>query len=149
VISSSAQISVAVRNELDQDATVRVELRPQKGCLETARSPLVPVAANDETSVVLTLRATANCDVTVEVSLLSETNRVLATPVQFDARVAPTIESVGAIVVGVLLALGLAFGIWRTVRRGQTTRRGAKVLANGAAAPTEPDPEPIDRQDPA
>jgi hypothetical protein len=144
VISSSAQISVAVVNELDQDATVRVELRPQKGCLETARSSLVPVAANDETSVVLTLRATANCDVTVEVSLLSESNRVLATPVTFDARVAPTIENVGLVVVSVLLGLGLAFGIWRTVRRGQTARRGAKV-ANGAGADTSPD----DRQDPA
>jgi hypothetical protein len=144
VISSSAQISVAVVNELDQDATVRVELRPQKGCLETARSDLVPVAANDETSVVLTLRATANCDVTVEVSLLSESNRVLATPVTFDARVAPTIENVGLVVVSVLLGLGLAFGIWRTVRRGQTARRGAKVAA-GATTDTSPD----DRQDPA
>jgi hypothetical protein len=94
--------------------------------------------------VVLTLRATANCDVTVEVSLLSESNRVLATPVTFDARVAPTIENVGLVVVSVLLGLGLAFGIWRTVRRGQTARRGAKV-ANGAGADTSPD----DRQDPA
>ncbi|HEY0186706.1 MAG TPA: DUF6049 family protein [Cellulomonas sp.] len=164
VISSSAQISVAVKNDLDQDATVRVELRPQKGCLETARSPLVTVAANRETTVTLTLEATANCDVDVEVSLLSEDNRVLAGTVEFSARVAPTIESVGAILVGVLLALGLTFGIWRTIRRGQTTRRGAKVLppdgdepapGTGAAAaddqqrptdPDDPDPPP-ERQD--
>ncbi|MEV7974147.1 DUF6049 family protein [Cellulomonas sp. NPDC089187] len=137
VISSSAQITVNVRNELPQDATVRVELRPQKGCLETTRSALVPVRAESETPVVLTLRATANCDVTVDVSLIAENGRELAMPQQFDARVAPTVESVGTIVVGVLLAAALAFGIWRTVRRGQSKRRGARVLAEGPAETTE------------
>ncbi|HEY0215115.1 MAG TPA: DUF6049 family protein [Cellulomonas sp.] len=135
VISSSAQINVTVRNALDQDATVRVELRPRKGCLETARSPMVTVAADEDTPVSLTLHATANCDVTVEVSLVSENGRVLAQTVEFSARVAPTIESVGAIAFGVLLALALAFGIWRTVRRGQTARRGAKVLAGTSGTP--------------
>jgi hypothetical protein len=149
VISSSAQISVAVRNELDQDARVRVELRPQKGCLDTARSGLTTVAAGSDTTVLLTLRASANCDVTVDVSLVSEQGRVLADEVQFSARVAPTIESVGAVVVGVLLALTLAFGIWRTVRRGQTSRRGAKV-APDAVEPGSPAPptEPTGRLDP-
>jgi len=133
VISSSAQISVAVRNDLDQAARVRVELRPQKACLDTARSPVTEVAPNADTTVTMTLRASANCDVTVDVSLVSETGRQLTTPQQFSARVAPTIESVGGIVVGVLLALALAFGIWRTVRRGQTSRRGARVVRDAAA----------------
>lgn len=132
VISSSAQISVAVSNELDQAARVRVELRPQKGCLDTTRSPVTEVAPHADTTVQLTLRASANCDVTVEVNLVSETGRQLATPQEFSARVAPTIESVGGIVVGVLLALALAFGIWRTVRRGQTARRGARVVTDGS-----------------
>lgn len=161
VVSSSAQITVAVRNQLDQPADVRVELRPRKGCLDTARSGLTTVAAQAETSVTLTLRATANCDVVVDVSLVSQSGRELATPVAFSARVAPTIESVGAVVVGVLLALALAFGIWRTVRRGQTARRGARVLAdNGTTgddgdAPHDDTPEPAaggsgpGRQDPS
>jgi hypothetical protein len=155
VISSSAQISVAVSNELDQPARVRVELRPQKACLDTARSPVTEVAPNADTTVTLTLRASANCDVTVDVSLLSETGRQLATPQQFSARVAPTIESVGGIVVGVLLALALAFGIWRTVRRGQTARRGARVVrdapaASGAAPPPDgPAPAPAPQHTPA
>ena len=148
VISSSAQISVAVRNDLDQAARVRVELRPQKACLDTARSPVTEVAPNADTTVTMTLRASANCDVTVDVSLVSETGRQLATPQQFSARVAPTIESVGGIVVGVLLALALTFGIWRTVRRGQTARRGARVVRDASTAgdapapPGDPAPEP-------
>jgi hypothetical protein len=153
VISSSAPITVAVRNDLDQAAEVRVELRPHKGCLDTARSDLTTVAPNAETSVTLTLRATANCDVEVDVSLVSATGRELATPATFSARVAPTIESVGTIVIGVLLALALAFGIWRTVRRGQTARRGARVVPDPPpdhpppdATPTSPSPG---RQDPS
>jgi hypothetical protein len=139
VISSSANISVAVRNELDQAARVRVELRPQKGCLDTTRSELTEVAPNGETTVDLTLRATANCDVSVDVSLVSASGRELATPVTFEARVAPTIESVGAVVVGVLLALVLGFGIWRTVRRGQTAKRGARVVPADADVPDSPE----------
>lgn len=139
VISSSAQISVAVRNDLDQAARVRVELRPQKACLDTTRSPVTEVGPHVDTTVTLTLRASANCDVTVDVSLVSETGRELATPQQFSARVAPTIESVGGVVVGVLLALALAFGIWRTVRRGQTARRGARVVPDAATATGDAD----------
>ncbi|WP_282947784.1 DUF6049 family protein [Cellulomonas endometrii] len=150
VISSSAQISVAVQNELDQSARVRVELRPHKGCLDTTRSELTDVPPKSEKAVSLTLRATANCDVEVDVSLVSESGRELATPVTFSARVAPTIESVGSIVVGVLLALALAFGIWRTVRRGQTARRGARVAPDAeqppAGAPDAGGPPPA-RQD--
>ncbi|WP_454050534.1 DUF6049 family protein [Cellulomonas sp. Marseille-Q8402] len=146
VISSSAPVRVAVRNELDQAANVRVELRPQKGCLDTTRSELTSVDPDAETTVELTLRATANCDVTVDVSLVSASGREVATPVTFSARVAPTIESVGAIVVGVLLALALGFGIWRTIRRGQTAKRGARVAADAAAAGTTATPPP-GRQD--
>jgi hypothetical protein len=162
VVSSSAQITVAVRNTLDQPADVRVELRPRKGCLDTARSDMTTVAAEAETSVTLTLHATANCDVVVDVSLVSQSGRELVTPVAFSARVAPTIESVGGVVVGVLLALVLTFGIWRTVRRGQTARRGARVLAegengagpDGPGTPADDAPEPTDgspsgRQDPS
>lgn len=151
VISSSAQITVAVRNELDQAARVRVELRPHKGCLDTARSELTTVPPEQETSVVLTLRASANCDVEVDVSLVSAGGRELATPVQFSARVAPTIESVGSWVVGVLLALALAFGIWRTVRRGQTARRGARVVQDPGPGPASGPDDVPDRpeQDPS
>lgn len=131
VISSSTQIRLAVRNDLDQDATVRVQMRPNKACVAANRSELVTALAGHETPVTLQVEASANCDVTVDVELVSADGRVVATPVKFSARVAPTIESVGTIVVGVLLALALAFGLWRTIRRGQTARRGARVQKDG------------------
>lgn len=138
VISRTSQIRVVVRNDLDQDAMVRVEVRPQKGCLQTTRSGVVPVAARQQTAVPLSLRATANCDVDVTVSLVAENGRELASPVRFRARVAPTVESVGTVVLAVLLAVALVLGIWRTVRRGQTSRRGARVAAEAEAEGTDP-----------
>ena len=42
---------------------------------------------------------------------------------------APTVENVGTGVVGALLALGLVLGIVRTVRRGQSARRGSRRAA--------------------
>jgi hypothetical protein len=51
--------------------------------------------------------------------------------------VAPTITSVGTIVVGVLLAVGLVLGIVRTIRRGQSGRRGSRV------DPDKPAPLPV------
>ncbi len=128
VISSSTQIRLAVRNDLDQDAAVRVEMRPNKACVAADRSDLVTALAGHETPVTLQVEASANCDVKIDVELVSADGRVVATPVQISVRVAPTIESVGTIVVGALLAVALAFGLWRTIRRGQTARRGARVL---------------------
>ena len=46
----------------------------------------------------------------------------------FVVRASPTVESVGTAVVGVLLAVGLVLGVVRTVRRGQSARRGARLV---------------------
>ena len=58
--------------------------------------------------------------------------------VRFTAQVAPTIESIGTIVVGVLLAIGLVLGIVRTVRRGQSARRGARTEAEAGTSTSLP-----------
>lgn len=129
VAASSSQIRMVVRNTLDQDATVRVEMRPKQSCLRAVDSPTATVPASSESTVVVDVRATSSCDVTVEVLLLAEDGTVVAAPASFSARVTPTIEDVGMTVVGVLLALGLVAGIVRTVRRGQTAHRGARVAA--------------------
>ena len=62
----------------------------------------------------------------------------MSPPVQFTAQVAPTIESIGTIVVGVLLAIGLVLGIVRTIRRGQSARRGARTEAEAGTSTSLP-----------
>ncbi|MFI2754992.1 DUF6049 family protein [Cellulomonas sp. P22] len=154
VAASSSQIRMVVRNTLDQDATVRVEMRPRQSCLRAVDSPTVTVPADSESTVVVDVRATSSCDVTVEVLLLAQDGTVVAAPASFSARVTPTIEDVGMTVVGILLTIGLVAGIVRTVRRGQTAHRGARVAAQvraeeeaareaeAASGPPPQDPQP-------
>ena len=89
--------------------------------------------------VTVDVQANANCDVAVDVYLLAPDGTIVASPAQFSARLAPTIENVGTLAVGALLALGLVVGVVRTVRRGQTANRGARVPALPAAAQPEED----------
>jgi hypothetical protein len=140
VIASTTQIRLTVHNALPQAATVRVDLRPRKACLTVTDGPTpATVAAESDAIVSVDVQANANCDVDVDVYLLALDGTVVASPAKFSARLAPTIENVGTLAVGALLALGLVVGIIRTVRRGQTANRGALVSALGAAAPAEED----------
>lgn len=139
-ISSATQIRLTVHNALPQAATVRVDLRPRKACLTVTDGPTpATVAAESDAIVSVDVQANANCDVDVDVYLLASDGTVVASPVMFSARLAPTIENVGTLVVGALLGLGLVIGIVRTVRRGQTANRGARVSAQAAAVPPEED----------
>jgi hypothetical protein len=135
LVSASAPVRFVVRNDLAVPATVAVQVTPRKACLRPARSDLVTAAPGEETAVVVNLVAAANCDVTVDATLVGGDGVDVGGAVRFDARVAPTIEDVGTVVVGVLLAIGLLLGIVRTVRRGQSARRGARRTAEEDAPP--------------
>ncbi|WP_258725090.1 DUF6049 family protein [Cellulomonas sp. NS3] len=129
IISSTSQIRLALRSTLDQPATVRVEMRPRKACLEVGDAPTATVQPGAEQTVVVEVSANANCDVLVDVFALAPDGTSVATAGRFNAHVSPTIENVGTAVVGALLALALLLGIVKTVRRGQTARRGARLAA--------------------
>ena len=152
VISASAPVRFVVHNDLTIPATVQVAVEPHKACLRPARSEAVTAAPGVDTQVVVTLDAVANCDVAVDATLVGTDGRTVAQDVRFSARVAPTIEGVGTVVVGVLLAIGFVLGVVRTVRRGRSARRGAReapedagplpVLGGGVAASDEPTAPP-------
>ncbi|MDM8085192.1 DUF6049 family protein [Cellulomonas cellasea] len=133
VAASSSQIRLVVRNALDQPATVRVEMLSRQSCLKATASPVTTVAAASEEVVTVDVRATSACDVMVDVVLRAEDGTLVSTPVAFSARVTPSIEDVGLSIVGALLAAGLVAGIVRTVRRGQTAHRGARLAAQAQA----------------
>jgi len=124
IISATAPVRFVVHNMLDVPATVAVSVEPHKACLRPARSGEVVAQPGADTSVVVNLVAIANCDVTVGATLVGHDGTTVSQPIAFSARVAPTIENVGTRVVGALLAIGLILGIVRTVRRGQSGRRG-------------------------
>lgn len=135
VIATTSALSVVVQNALDVPATVLLDVSPRTACLEVGEIPEVQLDAGSETSVRVPLSARANCSVAVTAQLTAPDGMPVSPTVRFTAQVAPTIESIGTIVVAVLLAIGLVLGIIRTVRRGQSARRGARTEAE-ADAPT-------------
>ena len=98
----------------------------------------VVVEAQSETNVRVPLHARANCTVDVSAQLTATDGLAASPSVRFTAQVAPTIESIGTIVVGILLAIGLVLGIVRTVRRGQSARRGARTEAEAGTSTSLP-----------
>ncbi|WP_426593852.1 DUF6049 family protein [Cellulomonas sp. McL0617] len=136
-VSSSNEVRMTVTNALDVPATVLLTVQPRKACLEAKAVPPVLVEAKTSTVVTVTLHAFANCEVVVDSRLTAHDGTPVSAPMTFTARVAPTIESVGTKVVGVLLAIGLVLGIVRTIRRGQSGRRGTRVDAE------KPPPLPV------
>ncbi len=135
VISSAAPVRFVVHNALKVPATVSVAVAPHKACLQPARSGTVTAEPGTDTSVVVNLTAIANCDVQVDARLVGQDGTTVSSSVGFSARVAPTIENVGTVVIGALLALGLVLGIVRTVRRGQSARRGDRHVPDATPAP--------------
>lgn len=131
-VSADNTVRFSVRNELPADAHVRVHTTPRKACLRTEPSDTVVVRAGGEEVVTVAMHAIANCEVVVEAVLTGGDGVPLAEPVTFEVRATPTIESVGTAVVGVLLAVGLVLGVVRTVRRGQSARRGARRVDDEA-----------------
>jgi len=149
VAASSSQIRLVVRNTMEQPATVRVEMLSRQSCLTATGSPVTTVGAASEETVIVDVRATSACDVLVDVVLRAEDGTLVSTPVAFSARVTPSIEDVGLSIVGALLAVGLVAGIVRTVRRGQTAHRGARLAAQAeadaaAAAEVVAQPAPLE-----
>ncbi|MBU4215653.1 MAG: hypothetical protein KJ792_13470 [Actinobacteria bacterium] len=134
VISASSDVRFTIRNQLPTAATVRVQVTAAKACLTAETSDPVTVAAGTETSVPVHFVARANCQVAVTAELVAQDGTSLSlAPVVFEANLSPTIENVGTAVVGAVLALGLALGIGRTVRRGQSARRGARQVPADAS----------------
>lgn len=146
LITKKGDVRFNVRNDLPVAATVRVRLEPTKPCLSgdsrstlsddsaeasTIRSSVVTAPPNSDTPVAVTLYAQANCQVTVLAELVGTDGAVVTTePVEFETTVRAQLEVLGTTVVGVLLGIGLLLGVVRTVRRGQSARRGDRTTAD-------------------
>ncbi|MFE6234090.1 DUF6049 family protein [Cellulosimicrobium sp. NPDC057862] len=152
-VAEQEDLPVRVRSTLEQDATVEVVLRPDDPRLRAPerRTVTIPAATRDadgdlvptEASVGVPVEGFGSGNVTVEVELVSAAQPQVrvAEPQEFVVRVRADWESVGTVVVAVLLALALVAGIWRTVRRGRSPRRLAGATVDQPAPPVQ-DPTP-------
>ncbi len=148
-VAEQEDLPVRVSSTLEQDATVEVVLRPDDPRLRAPerRTVTIPAATRDadgdlvatETSVGVPVEGFGSGNVTVEVDLVSAAQPQVrvAEPQEFVVRVRADWESVGTVVVAVLLALALVAGIWRTVRRGRSPRRLAGATVDQPAPPAQ------------
>lgn len=150
-VAEQQNLPVRVSSTLAQEATVQVVLRPDDPRLRAPErmTVTIPAAARDDDGKIVPAEATVDVpvegfgsgNVTVEVELVSDAQPQVrvADPQEFVVRVRADWESVGTVVIAVLLGIGLVAGIWRTVRRGRSPRRVAgATLEQPTVAPAGP-----------
>ena len=123
--SETGRFPLGLRNDLDQDVTVRLAVDPASPLLVIDEAQTVTIPARSEAQVRVPFHAVGSGDVAVSVSLLTPDGTAVAPPQRFTVRVRADWENVGTGVVAGLLGLALVVGIIRTIRRGQTANRGA------------------------
>ncbi len=143
LISSSSELGVTVRNDLDQQVRVGVVLTDDDPRLKVMSTPTLTVPARSMNDVAVPVRAIGTGNVDVDVALTSPTGEVVATGESIRVRVRAGWESVGTGIIGAVLGLIVLGGLWRTVRRGRSAGRTADatgaiptVVAPSAGGPS-------------
>ncbi|WP_435737763.1 DUF6049 family protein [Cellulosimicrobium sp. PMB13] len=139
LLAEQQSLPVRLQNDLAQDAVVQVVLRPDEPRLKAPDRKEATIPAGSEVTVQVPVEAAGSVNVVVDVEVVSAARpdvRV-AEPQQFVVRVRADWESVGTVVVAVLLAVGMIAGIWRTVRRGRSPRRLAGATVDQPAPPPD------------
>lgn len=123
LISTGSEIPLTVRNQLDQEASVLVQLKPDSARLQADTPVAVTVPAGGSQQVRVPVTAVGSGNVEVEVLILAATGKLATDSGSFTVRVRADWENMGTAVVISLLVIILGAGIIRTVRRGKSKRR--------------------------
>lgn len=133
LVSSSAPLRPWVRNDLPWPVTVVLSVRPDDARLRVQPRTTVDAQASANTRVEVPVEARiANGEVSVDLQLFSPTGEPIGQPQAVDVEVRAEWESIGLIVIIVLVVAFLSLGVVRTVAR---RRRAAAAPPDGAAEP--------------
>ncbi len=123
LVSSSAPLRPWVRNDLPWPVTVVLAVRPDDARLRVQDRTTVEAQAAANTRVEVPVEARiANGEVSVDLQLLSPTDEPVGTPERVDVEVRAEWESIGLIVIVVLVVGFLSLGVVRTIARRRRTR---------------------------
>lgn len=139
LVSSSAPLRPWVRNDLPWPVTVSLAVRPDDPRLRVQDRTTVEAQASANTRVEVPVEARiANGEVSVDLQLYSPTGEPIGAPQAVDVEVRAEWESIGLIVIIVLVVAFLGLGVLRTVTRRRRARRDEET-----AGPTDA-PEAVD-----
>ncbi|KAE8762579.1 DUF6049 family protein [Georgenia thermotolerans] len=127
LINSSANVPVHVRNDLDVDVTVRVELNPNDPRLQAREGVPLTVPAHSQATAQVPVRAVGSGDLPVRIELTTPAGHPVGELAELAVRVRADWENVGTAVVAGLLVVLLIAGLVRTVRRGPRMDPGTPV----------------------
>lgn len=141
MISTGAEIPLTVRNDLDQDVTLQVQLSPNDPRLQADAAVPITIPANSSDSLRVPVTAVGSGNVAVKVNILDESGSLITSTGSFDVRVRADWENMGTAVVFSLLAILLVGGVWRTIRRGRSENRSQALDTQEALALVEAEAE--------
>ncbi len=143
LIASSGNVPVSISSTLDHDVTVTVMLASTSPRLVVENAPEVTIPANSTAQAIVPVEAISNGRVPVSITLTNLEGTVVATPVSGVIDIHAEWGNAATGLLAALLVALLAFGIFRTVRRGPRSTRtgheatGAKAGADEKAAETD------------
>lgn len=136
LVSSSAPLRPWVRNDLPWPVTVVLAVRPDDARLRVQDRTTIEAQAAANTRVEVPVEARiANGEVSVDFQLYSPTDEPVGAPQRVDVEVRAEWESIGLIVIVVLVVGFLSLGVVRTIAR----RRRARIEGETSDADTPTD----------
>ncbi|KSU54778.1 hypothetical protein AS029_07455 [Microbacterium enclense] len=137
LVSSSAPLRPWVRNDLPWPVTVVLTVRTNDARLRVQDRTTIEAQAAANTRVEVPVEARiANGEVSVDLQLYSPTDQPVGTPQRVDVEVRAEWESIGLIVIVVLVVGFLSLGVVRTVAR----RRRVRAEEESSAVPDSDTP---------
>lgn len=135
VVSSETGVPTTILNALPYPVTVVVDVRPSNGRLVVEDQ--VPLKIDPESRSTVTVPVAAgigNGEVTLTVSLTSPEGVPVGSPVSIPVNVQADWEGLGAAIIGVIVVVFFAVGIWRNIRRHRKRKAdAAEAEASGEA----------------
>ena len=147
MVANQANLPVTISNELPYPVTVILHVTPSNGRLVVEKSDVeVTIEASSRKGAQIPLVAgVANGSVLLNLQLLSPTGVLLSTPAPVEVNVSADWETLGTVILAVLIVVVFGFGILRNIlRRRRQRNEPVADGATGADAPVEsPTEKPV------
>ncbi|MDR2374186.1 MAG: DUF6049 family protein [Bifidobacteriaceae bacterium] len=140
LISDDGRVPVVVQNGSNEPITgLVVDLKAQTNAIRVGEPVILDLAPGQSATARVPVHAVANGVFRVKVDLLDASGRPVAEGASLTMRVQAEWENVGTAIIGGVLGLVLALGVFTTVRKRRAQARAGDGAGDGAGADTGAD----------